>query len=391
MLITEDNVFTHRQDPYCMHMRTEWGIFRLANWQGGLTCSRWARGNWVHVAADPGLIVLHEESTAHRGPIRDFIRRIPMEVQHVARRFRHLQLTVLRFLRCAPASADLACDVPALFWLLCRVASEDDRKLSVLARTASKKRREIVRLIFGEQTMLTPQLFRKIRLIRCDYEEFLRMWEMLYAESQNDRILHWPSFAPDTVGRAYRNGQPILPYKIIVRCISEGIDAVRMDRLVAIHRDTWKMFCALRGEADAKLFAKIAQAWKTPDDLMRHHDKLAQVAIERSEEEHSVPLPVPPLFGTPDITPITDSAELFREGRDMAHCVYSQLEQVLRGELSIYKVLRPERATLAISRGSPPQIVECSLRGNEEPSFATMESVRDWLKLSASASTGVYS
>ena len=50
------------------------------------------------------------------------------------------------------------------------------------------------------------------------------------------------------------------------------------------------------------------------------------------------------------IEPITDALMLHEEGRRQHNCVLSLLDDVTSGRSFIYRVLRPERATLEIVR-----------------------------------------
>ena len=92
-------------------------------------------------------------------------------------------------------------------------------------------------------------------------------------------------------------------------------------------------------------------------------------------------LPSPPLRGTRDITPILTAAALFEEGRDQNNCVATYAERVRRRTTFIYRVLRPERATLSIVRGEDGdwRIDELECRSNTEVSAITRQSVESWL------------
>jgi hypothetical protein len=62
----------------------------------------------------------------------------------------------------------------------------------------------------------------------------------------------------------------------------------------------------------------------------------------------SMTLPDPPLPGSEDIQPLTHLDEFLDEGRSMHNCVASYVPQVAAYRTFVYRVLRPERATLAI-------------------------------------------
>ena len=63
---------------------------------------------------------------------------------------------------------------------------------------------------------------------------------------------------------------------------------------------------------------------------------------------NSRPFPPPPVPGAEDIEPLTSRAALSEEGASQLNCVGSFASWVLRGDCYVYRVLKPERATLAI-------------------------------------------
>lgn len=92
-------------------------------------------------------------------------------------------------------------------------------------------------------------------------------------------------------------------------------------------------------------------------------------------------LPSPPLRGTRDITPILTVPALVEEGRDQNNCVAAYAERVRRRTTFIYRVLRPERATLSIVKGEDGdwRIAELECRGNTRVSAITRIAVEVWL------------
>jgi hypothetical protein len=111
--------------------------------------------------------------------------------------------------------------------------------------------------------------------------------------------------------------------------------------------------------------------------LSRDH---ALSRIERFFQDHGThTFPSPPLPGNADIVPITTIKELLDEGAVMHNCVGSYAEKVMSGECFIYRVLRPQRATLEVSdTGDMHHIRQLKLARNEEPSADTWAKVRFW-------------
>lgn len=62
------------------------------------------------------------------------------------------------------------------------------------------------------------------------------------------------------------------------------------------------------------------------------------------------PFPSPPYRGLAEIQPIVTAMDLFKEGREMRHCIAVYCGDVLAGTLFAYKVTAPVRATLSVFR-----------------------------------------
>lgn len=401
MLITEDNVFSHRRDPYCLYIRVPYGegeqgvhvpfpsrarrwiVYSLANWRGGLECSRWA-GGWspLPLASDPGLVLLNEQSArCAEGPLAAFLERIPAAAREVAKPFRHLQLTALRLLRLNPRAADLAQDCPALFWLLCRDAGRNFARLPAAAAAADLKRRDIVRRLLRDDCVLTPEFFRRVRFHAFDSDELDGLTAFVCAEKGNRTVLHWRTIDPRTLRECYLPGRPRLPPRVLAQCQEEGIDGRQMANLLTLFTDARKMHERLHGEAGGRDIGSAMLTWRDRHDVVRFHDRLVGETAHGWKEGNLVRFPQPHLPGSEHIVPLRDSHELWEEGRVMLHCVYAYLEDILAGAISVYKVLRPQRATLAIggSRLFSPRLLECALHANDAPNEETMRAVEAWM------------
>lgn len=96
------------------------------------------------------------------------------------------------------------------------------------------------------------------------------------------------------------------------------------------------------------------------------------------------PFPPPPFDGTDAIQPITSLAELEQEGLAMGNCLAGNLtyaSRIVGDELYVYRVLGPERHTLAIVRIAPSVWTISELRGpNNKPALpSAVRLVNAWL------------
>lgn len=109
-------------------------------------------------------------------------------------------------------------------------------------------------------------------------------------------------------------------------------------------------------------------------------------AVERMEKARRLrfaPFPPPPIPGTKEIVPLTCSHALMDEGRAQQNCLGNNDEyadRVRNGTLYIYRVLAPQRATLAIARsGGSWRVSELKCRRNYLASGSTWDHIHAWL------------
>lgn len=124
-------------------------------------------------------------------------------------------------------------------------------------------------------------------------------------------------------------------------------------------------------------------------DAQAHARRAAAAREQRRREEeeerqrriHAMPFPKPPIPGTADIVPLTSSCQLSEEGRTQMHCVGGMTPLVKDRAYYVYKILQPERETLAIMRWSDGSwgIAELKLVKNQKVQPATKAHVKAWL------------
>jgi hypothetical protein len=117
--------------------------------------------------------------------------------------------------------------------------------------------------------------------------------------------------------------------------------------------------------------------------VRRAHDALAAEYIAINERGIlDCRFPPPPIRGTETIVPLTEPRALIVEGVRQKNCVASYAHSVARGDTFIYRVLAPERATLAIrpAEGGAWYVSELLAACNEDVSAATARAVRRWLE-----------
>lgn len=116
----------------------------------------------------------------------------------------------------------------------------------------------------------------------------------------------------------------------------------------------------------------------------RHDDLVRQMRDRDNKPRAPLILPPAPFEGTADIIPLQSEAALLEEGDAMTHCIGSYGPLVATGDTAIYRVLAPERATLAIERkGSSWRVSELKLARNQDAAPATWQVINAWLRRQA--------
>jgi hypothetical protein len=117
------------------------------------------------------------------------------------------------------------------------------------------------------------------------------------------------------------------------------------------------------------------------EERLRRQQERREARRRRTVARLARPFPPPPIIGTADIIPLTTIAQLEEEGLSQQNCVGSYHNHVCCGRTYIYAVLRPQRATLAITRQLDGgwYISELLAAGNKPVKHATRMFVEQWL------------
>lgn len=91
-------------------------------------------------------------------------------------------------------------------------------------------------------------------------------------------------------------------------------------------------------------------------------------------------LPPPPMGDSEEIQAIQTHLELWEEGHQQHNCVATYVGRITSGSIYVYRVLKPQRATLAIVRQRAQWNIE-ELKGtcNQPVDQATFQTVKYWL------------
>ena len=117
------------------------------------------------------------------------------------------------------------------------------------------------------------------------------------------------------------------------------------------------------------------------DSFVAAHDEVAHRITEIcATERRRLVFPAPPVPGTSTIVPIASAEDLYTEAREQRNCVASFAGAVAAGAFYIYRLLTPERATVALRRTGRTWVLdEVAGPGNRPVSDAGHAEVASWL------------
>lgn len=322
-----------------------------------------------------------------------FRAQLPHTVAHAAERFQSHQWNLIDLLSREDAAQDLAASNPNLAW--CLANCDQFRRLVVTASPAEcaqphvrKKQVEIL------QWLGFPPSDSMVRLLGKILPEAMtpldaRMLRRAAAEpGVADLLAHVRPINAGVLGLACNF--KLLP-SISARLLAEVsrtegettrqptadrlIDALYIMALGQIRLEIPR-FAAINAVYD--FHDRVVAEWQRRREQSRRRVREMR---ERNKRRGPLAFPPPPVPGTQDVVPLTTSEELKNEGLAQRNCVGSYGRKVRSGGIYIYRVLSPERATLAIVLGPDGcwRRAEIRCAGNRPASRATRAALDQWL------------
>lgn len=344
-------------------------LFRLAPWSLGLGLERWVDG-WVpeHRDLDP-LPDPRELRGPGRAAVAALRRTIPKAMRRLVPATAHLQLTMLRFAGMSSTYARLLERAPTCAWLLAWTLADDApdarRVNELVARGDEAILVELARYAGMDDHLAGPDgaaavaALSKLRFPRRDLREL--HWLMRALEVP--RLLQWlDAHGPVHMGHLARAAS--IPRD----------EAGHLSGWLEVHQDeALDLDEVLRPGSEARL---AAERGARVDRFVEWG--LGPLGLNMGELD-GVELPEPRLKGDATIVPVRSARELVNEGLLMRHCAANLLSLAMGGGIAVYRVLEPERATLAVRQMfGEIAIQDLALADNEAPSEPTRRRVEEW-------------
>ena len=159
--------------------------------------------------------------------------------------------------------------------------------------------------------------------------------------------------------------------ELAAKCVNGTIS-----EFLRLMNDTESM--ELRGELPGRPPRSISELHRLHG---RHVRKINDAPDDELDWMLTLKFPPPPIPGNEKIVPLDTFAHLIEEGRKQHHCAVLRSFAVTMGETYLYRILEPERATLAIDRVADGWCIgELRSACNAEVMGETARMVHEWLK-----------
>lgn len=305
---------------------------------------------------------------------------IPTEVRNAVEVFRRRHWHLLSMIaRAGSAALDLALHNPALCFAL--ASSWIFRKPPVVqhmraARTLlqqGRKQREIMAWLGFPDTEAARKVLCKLLPSAISVNSLLCLKEALRYPACVTTFSHLPRISHLTLRIAIDPSLlEIISWRIVLE-LSEMPEHDQPLELPQMARDVHALWKRLYPRKQLPKPTTVERLTSLYEDLA-----LQEQVLKAAQD--SADLPEPPFPGTADIQPIRSAQGLAHESRVQRNCSFQMLDLVARGHMYLYRVLRPERATIAIaSRNGSWVIQDLRAKCNEPVAPLTEQLVETWL------------
>jgi hypothetical protein len=304
---------------------------------------------------------------------------LPKPVAARAEKFQSRQWALLRLFHAREQTLELAAQNPALCFALGNHPSFFDEKTPAPAEDATKvserRQREIAGWLGFPATDGAVRILAKLAPESASVELLRPLRTALQNPEVAKALAHLPQLNAGVIAIALDPRLLAVTTPKLLSEVAESAPEKYRGDTASLLGDTLTMFRTVHPNRGTPKLQSLAR-------LNEMHDEVSVEFLRRENPRlRSTKLPRPPLRGTPDIVPLCSMAELVEEGRLQSNCVATYAERVQRGGIFIYRVLRPQRATLSIvqSPGGDWEIGELKIRSNYNVSELTWRAVECWL------------
>jgi len=282
-------------------------------------------------------------------------------------------------LRRAPAAREIARDNLGLAMIMAHTRQQRRWRFDRMQRLATKKRTVILRACGLPAERQWVKVLRKLSIDAVSTSAMYRL---------QDIARHRPA------GIEKLRHLPVVSGGVLALLCSEFHEHVhdRLLREVAVSPHEGRVYLHHRNRAEALLSdaARMLRAvgervpmFRSIAHLRQVHDRAVELTLVH-KTEHTRPFDPAPLPETDDIIALQTPGELRAEAEQQRNCLAADYwaEDRYAGQVYIYRVLAPERASVAIRRRGPNDWYACEFktRFNRPPGKPVQRAVSAWLR-----------
>lgn len=279
---------------------------------------------------------------------------MPKPVAKVLEPFRNNQWAMLILLRYDLAAVELAENNPALAFSLAQKLKGDREMISSL-QCCRMRQRDLLGVLELPSSPRAVNLFRKVAPASINGDNWDALVDVIRKElaAPKSPLLHLSSINSGVVEILGNETVSRAATQRLLAEVSEDRAENYRGRVVHLISSTLQMQAEMHARDRVTSFSSIERLKEVHTETTARYRRRIRQLLDANGHSASH-FCNPPLPGIPGrIEPITSPEGLVNEGEAQGNCVASYGSKVQAGTTFIYRVLRPERATLSIVRDSP--------------------------------------
>ena len=345
-------------------------------------------GQWVPAKADPDVLI--EQIDFEPKYISDFakvLNSIWPQYLRAASKYAFRRNALLSIMHRAPGILDILKDAPAIGLLLADSYGNGNIGINEAARLVYMPRRDIVKSVGGKGTKSEVKLLSRIvgsslnadslRKIRC------LLWDDLLKQTATK--LRTNRIDEDLLNTIV-DEHPYFSYRVFSKHAEKYCG---YNQSAANEKGNW-LDEKSRIINEINDMERIIQCWPNMDiyreniQRVESISKLQKYRMALEKKNANRPFPNPPIKESENIRALKTLEEITAEAHEMGNCVLKYFDWIVQNQYYIYKVLKPERATLGISIEAEKyySIDDLRIKCNGMASAETWEEVKKWFESS---------
>jgi len=380
--------------PECEQYEIPTPAYLLSSWASKLQLTAISGLTTTNPTPHQTLIILNKEVKIHR--IADRLG-IPSEIIKRTNFAGGLQFTLIHWAARDLQARDLLNNNPVLLWMMIKWIGTTEQRMipsGLIFELIHDRQHNILRNLYGICSRANIKMLRKLHLEKMGDAEYKSLVYFIKHETAGKNIIrsmqHWkkiPSIILEPIHEYFKLAPEISPFIKILNFSPEIIIEQDDFRIKKLHqqkisqsqiilntykllfdwiRDCSRMSLGISLERYQQVAEKL-QSIQSFSGIGKIHNELVKEFQNKKKLENSVDTfsQSPPVSGNKNIDPINSISGLIMEGEKMHHCVGSYADYVQSGRCWIYKILRPERATLELLPRNTLSIQEQQLSINK--------------------------